>query len=271
MAEGEAKAGGKGLKKRVGPLSVGGWAASLGGALVLYILVRRYQAARSANAAAGGGTGAGVLTAGGTIPASFGQIGAGTGAPFSSYGAWLQAAISSMAAGTGIDSGQALDGITSWLGGSCVSKPVYDAITQQVISSSSIGLPPGWGTQLPPLTVCSPAQAPAPPPPSTPAPPPPPPPPPPVHPTPPQLNAQLFPLTVLFGQYGPSDYTKVGTVNGGVYQGQGVIGGAPVYAGLFGGFVQDFNMATLPSGTDLYVPTALVNQGYVPGLHPAGV
>jgi hypothetical protein len=78
----------------------------------------------------------------------------------------------------------------------------------------------------------------------------------------PYLNSQSFPITVLFGQYGPNDYTKVGTVVNGQYQGNAVSGGAPVYAGLFGGFEQDFNMATLPNGTNLYVPTSLVNQGY---------
>ena len=271
MAEGEGGGAAKGLKKKAGPLTVGGWLLSVGGALGLYILIRRYQADRAAaNAAAGGGTGAGVLTGGGIIPAGVGQVGSGTGAPFSSYSSWLQAAIAQMTSSGGIDSGQALDAITTWLGGGCVSSAGYQAISG-IIGSTNIGLPPGWGTSIPALSVC-----PAPtsggggsnPPPAPPPAPSAPPVPPAQAPVLPSINAQLFPLKVLFGQYGPNDYTKVGTVNNGTYSGAGVIGGAPVYAGLFGGFVQDFNMATLPSGTDLYVPTTLVKQGYVPNLQP---
>jgi hypothetical protein len=78
----------------------------------------------------------------------------------------------------------------------------------------------------------------------------------------PQINAQSWPIQVLFGQYAPGDYTQVGYVLNGQYYGNQVGGGAPVYAGLFGGFEQDFNMATLPNGTAIYVPTSLVNQGY---------
>lgn len=168
MADGEAaKGGGKGLKRRLGPLSMGGWLLSLGGAGALFILFKRYEAGRNA-AAAGGGTGAGVLTGGGTIPA--GGVGGSAGnPPFSDYGAWLTAAVAQIASGGGVDSGQALDGIQTWLGGGCVSQRVYNAITQSVISNTSIGLPPGWGTSIPPLTVCA-AAAPPPPPPPPPAP-----------------------------------------------------------------------------------------------------
>jgi hypothetical protein len=71
----------------------------------------------------------------------------------------------------------------------------------------------------------------------------------------PAVNAANYPQQVRYGQYGPSDYTRIGTVSGGQYTGQQVSGGVPVYAGLFGGFQQGFNMATLPSGTDLYIPS----------------
>lgn len=259
MAEGEAKAG-KGLKKKVGPLSVGGWLASVGGALGLFILIKRYQAAKaSAGAAAGGGMGSGILTGGGIIPpGTAGTLpGGGTGAPFSSYSAWLQAAIAQMTSSSGIDSGQALDAITTWLGGGCVTQAGYQAITS-VIGTTNIGLPPGWGTAIPALSVCGTPTTTGGPPPPTPTPTPTPAAPPAL----PQLNAQLFPLKVLFGQYGANDYTKIGTVTNGHYSGYNAVNGAPVYAGLFGGFVQDFNMATLPNGTDLYVPTSLLP--YVP-------
>ena len=40
--------------------------------------------------------------------------------------------------------------------------------------------------------------------------------------------------------------------------GHQVSGGAPVYANLFGGFKQDFDMCTLPIGTGIYIPTSLL-------------
>lgn len=169
MAEADAPKGGtKGLKRRVGPLSLGGWLLSLGGAAVLYLGFRRYEADKAASAAAGGGTGSGVLTAGGTVPTT-GLASTTTTGTFTDYASWLQAAVSAIASGGGIDSGQALDGIQTWLGGGCVSQKVYNAVTQEVISNTSIGLPPGWGTSIPSLTVCA---APSPPPktPSTPTP-----------------------------------------------------------------------------------------------------
>ncbi len=73
----------------------------------------------------------------------------------------------------------------------------------------------------------------------------------------PHLNAQTWPITVLWLDYSPSDYTKVGEWEG-HYVGHQVSGGAPVYANLFGGFKQDFYMSTLPIGTGIYIPTSLL-------------
>lgn len=73
----------------------------------------------------------------------------------------------------------------------------------------------------------------------------------------PPLNAQTWPITVFWLDYSPSDYTKVGEWEG-QYVGHQVSGGAPVYANLFGGFKQDFDMSTLPIGTGIYIPTSLL-------------
>jgi hypothetical protein len=154
---------GKGLKRKAGPLTVGGWLLAGGGAFALFLLYRRYEASKVTASAAGGGTGPGILTAGGTIPTTGVTSSTAPGAPFSSYGAWLQAAIAQISSGSGLDAGQALDGITTWLGGGCVTEAAYQAITQ-VIASNSIGLPPGWGTSIPPLTVCASSTAVSPPP-----------------------------------------------------------------------------------------------------------
>lgn len=71
----------------------------------------------------------------------------------------------------------------------------------------------------------------------------------------PTLNPADFPEIVPYGQYAPTDYTKIGTVTAGQFHGTNVGGDVPVYANVFGGMAQGFNEATLPSGTDLYIPS----------------
>lgn len=252
MAEAK-KSQGKGLKKKLGPLPYWGWAAVGAGTFVVYRYLRARSAANAANAASGltGGT----LIPGGTVQTA--NPSNGLAGSFSSVGAWTQAMLEYLT-GNGLSPADAVNATTSWLNGNCVSQAAYNALSQGLVSSS-VGLPPGY-TSLPTLSVCPAAQQ------SlttgggstT-----------PVSPiTLPSLNAQSFPLKVLFGQYNPADYTQVGTVQNGVYQGANVGGGAPVYANVFGGFVQDFNMATLPNGTGIYVPTNLLE--YVQGHTPAG-
>ncbi len=239
MAEKKA-AKGKGISKKLGPLPYWGWAAVGAGTFLVYRYVRARNAATAANAASG-------LTGGSLIPNDIGlaPTQATPAGNFASVSSWTQAAISFLTSG-GMNPADALNAVTSWLNGNCVSQAAYNGLGQ-AIASTSVGLPPGY-SQVPSLSVCSSAPATAGPAAPTPATPPP---------SLPQLNAQSFPLKVLFGQYSPSDYTQIGTVTNGVYQGKNVTGGAPVYANVFGGFVQDFNMATLPSGTGIYIPSNL--------------
>jgi hypothetical protein len=242
--------------KKLGPQPRWLWAAEGIGAFLVY----RYIKARRAAASSGLTTlTATPLTGGSTIPTDVGQPTA-TGPTYSTLAQWEEAALAAIP-GAGYSATSALNDLSSWLNGSCVSAAGYNAIGNFIQTN---GLPPGFSTALPTLSVCPSSSGS-----SSGSNPSPPPTPPPSKPTLPTLNAQSFPLKVLFGQYGPNDYTKIGTVNNGTYSGPGVIGGAPVYANVFGGFVQDFNMATLPNGTDLYVPTSLVQQGYVPGLQAA--
>lgn len=252
MAEAKkSSSGGKGLKKKLGPLPYWGWAAVGAGTFLVYRYLRARSAAGAANAASG-------ITGGNLPPNVIGNTAnpsPTTGPSFATTAAWTEAAITFLTAG-GMNPADALNSITSWLNGNCVTKAAYNGLGA-AINNSSIGLPPGYSS-VPPLTICSTPSATSgggtsTPPPSV---------------TLPTLNAQSFPLKVLFGQYSPSDYTKIGTVNNGVYQGASVGGGAPVYANVFGGFVQDFNFATLPNGTDIYVPTNLLD--YVSGHTPAG-
>lgn len=79
------------------------------------------------------------------------------------------------------------------------------------------------------------------------------------------INASAWPTIVKFGQdpNAATDFTAIGSVNNGQYSGYNVQQGAPVYAGVFGGYAQDFDMSTLPNGTIIYAPTTLVQQGYL--------
>lgn len=283
MAESNAapKGGGKGLKKRIGPLSAGGWLVSVGGAGVLYLLFRRYEADKAAAGAAGGGTGAGILTAGGTVPTDTSTSPTNTaGSGFTNYASWLQAAVSAISSGgAGIDAGQALDGIQSWLGGGCVTQKVYNAITQQVISNSSVGLPPGWGSAIPSLTVCA-AAAPPPPPPPGGTPPPPkstatqaaPPPAPNTSNRNASLSASLISMMTANGEhvvdsyYDQADNTMYYLTNkGGIYNvGNGFFGSAFSLGSAFQG------QAVAIKGNSLGGYTIVNNLGETYNFGPAG-
>jgi len=252
MAEAK-KSAGKGISKKLGPLPYWGWGLTLFGGYLVFRYIRARESASALTAASG--------TTGGTlIPNDIGLPAASsTGAgSFASQSSWEQAALSFLT-GNGLSPGDALNGVNSWLNGNCVSQAAYNAISGALVSSS-VGLPPGY-TTLPTLSVCPAAQ-------QTPTPSNPSPTPAPAQPVLPWINAQQYLQTVLYGHYAPGDYTKIGTVVNGQYQGLNVAGGAPVYAGLFGGFVQDFNLATLPSNTDLYIPTNLLPYTYANGSPP---
>lgn len=86
-----------------------------------------------------------------------------------------------------------------------------------------------------------------------------------------EINASAWPTIIKYLQdaNAATDFTQIGTVINGTYSGPQVTNGAPVYAGVLGGYAQDFNMATLPNGTAIYVPTTLYKQGYVQGVPAA--
>jgi hypothetical protein len=236
------KPAGKGISKRVGPLPYWGWAAAALGSYVIYRYIKARQAAAALSAASG--------TTGGTLipndiglPASASTL-AGT---FSSVASWEQALLANLVS-QGMNPADALNAATSFLNGNCVSQVAYNGIATAV-ESNNVGLPPGF-TSTPTLSVCPAVQQTS----TTTTPP--------TTTAPPLINSQLWPLKVLYGQYGPNDYTKIGQVQNGVIIGKNVAAGAPVYANVYGGFVQDFNLATLPNGTGIYVPTSLSNYIY---------
>ena len=80
---------------------------------------------------------------------------AGTTPVWSSFEQWEQALLSEVSSSSpGYSSSAALNDIQDWINGSCVSAQGYSAIGN-ALNNPSIGLPPGFGTSLPPLTVCS--------------------------------------------------------------------------------------------------------------------
>ena len=116
------------------------------GLLLAWYLYRRMQASNAASAAQQS-TG---LVGGNTVPSGQSQ-GSSSLPSFSSFSQWEQAALSSMT-GPGYSASQALNDLVGWVSGQCVSKQGYTSIGNAIATQ---GLPPGFGTSLPPLTVCS--------------------------------------------------------------------------------------------------------------------
>ena len=245
MADAAKKGTGKGLTKKVGPLPVWGYAAAGAGGFLIY----RYLKARSAAAAS---TAASGTTGGTTIPNDLGLEGTqSTQASFSTVAAW-ETALLDYLTGNGMDPADAFTAAQAYLGGTCVSQAAYNGLASAFISPN-VGLPPGF-TSPPALSVCAATQQTPTPSGGSAAP---------SNPNPPAstasalpaINAALYPVKVLFGQYSPGDYTKIGTFTNGTYSGYNVSGGAPVYLNVDGGFVQDFDTATVNG--DVYIPTSL--------------
>lgn len=154
MAEAKKSGGkGKGISKKLGPLPYWGWAAVGAGTFIVYRYVKARNAASAANAASG-------LTGGSLIPNNIG-LPTATNTPagnFSSVTSWTQAALAALTSG-GMNPADALNAITSFLNGNCVSQAAYNGLGQ-ALNSTSVGLPPGYSA-VPTLSVCpSPAQTP---------------------------------------------------------------------------------------------------------------
>jgi hypothetical protein len=141
------------LSKKHGPLTTTGWIGVGAASLVAFFVYRRYKSDVAASAA----NASNALAGGTTIPAGEAQTsGATSSTPaWSSFAQWEQAALSAMVGSApGYTASQALNDLTDWINGACVTTQGYTAIGN-VISNPSIGLPPGFATSLPPLTVCA--------------------------------------------------------------------------------------------------------------------
>lgn len=133
------------LTKEAGGQPVWAWGAELVGAFIVFRWWKNRQAANAANA----------VTA---IPSSVGPPGAGGGgatgtgvtAP-QNWAGWLQQALSS-ATGPGYGPSAAYNDFAQWIQGGCVSSTGFTAIGNAI---STLGLPPGFGSGVPAITVCS--------------------------------------------------------------------------------------------------------------------
>lgn len=132
-------------EKPKGKLKPWQYAAALGGAVVVYVVYKRMK--NTSAAAADSGTtdantlpGANTTTTGTTstttLPATLAD--------------WEQAVLSA-ATGPNYSPSAALNDITSWLSGQCVSSQGFSALGSAV---ETLGLPPGYNTGVSPLTVC---------------------------------------------------------------------------------------------------------------------
>lgn len=80
---------------------------------------------------------------------------------------------------------------------------------------------------------------------------------------PPVIPSQ-WPTSVAFGSYSSSEFTQIGQITNGQYNGQEVGGGVPVYASNgFGGLTQGINpfSGNVREGTTFYIPT--IYTGYI--------
>lgn len=143
MAEKKAAKKGNPLTKKLGPFPAYVYAIIGGVGFLGFRIIEGRKAASTASL----GT---ALTGGTTIPASGSGLSSGGLPVFSSLAAWQQAAISAMAGGS-LSPADALNGITDWISGQCVTAAQYSGISSII---ETVGLPPGFST-VPVLSVCS--------------------------------------------------------------------------------------------------------------------
>ncbi len=141
----ETKAGGKkifGVPEKTAGLAVGA-------AVLVYLAYSWYTSRQSSTAASGVGSYAPAIAPGaGSGSTTTGSGGSGTS--FSSLAAWEEAVMGDIRGTLG--AAGALNAVTDWLNSNCVSAQAYTALGNAI---QTRGLPPGFGGNVPQLTVCS--------------------------------------------------------------------------------------------------------------------
>lgn len=137
--------------KRIAGQPAWAWGAELGGALLLWWWYRRRQAAAAASSSVAGAP----VT---SSPISVASPSSGSSSP-STLAQWQTQALEWMVSTGGLDANQALNAISDFLSGNCVTSSGYSGLSGAL---GAIGLPPGI-TSYSPISVCggSPAATPA--------------------------------------------------------------------------------------------------------------
>jgi hypothetical protein len=139
------KSPGTGLKKKVAGQPTWAWLAEViaAGGIFIYLRARSTAAAGTASTAAEDTTDEPITTDNSDSESA--------GTTYSTFGQWEEAALASMVGPT-YSSTQAFNDLNSWINGNCVSATGYTLIGQFITSG---GLPPGFGSDLPALSVCA--------------------------------------------------------------------------------------------------------------------
>lgn len=140
--------GGKGLGKKLGPLKVWQWVAAAGGT---FLGVRWWRNRQAANAAASStGTTAGLPGAFSTT--TNGSSSTTPAAAPTTWQGWLQQALDNFQGSPSYSQAAFYNDALAWINGSCVTQTGYSALSNAL---ATLGIPPGFGSALPALTVCS--------------------------------------------------------------------------------------------------------------------
>jgi hypothetical protein len=145
------------LTKKLGPLPRWGWAAVGGGILLAYLLYRKYAAGSTTTgtttATSGGTTIPTVDVVNSTPNATTGTTSTTTPAAtgYTNFTEWEQAVIEHLNT-LGLSPATSVNAVQSWIRGGCVTQQGYNGLSSAV---GAVGLPPGFGTSLPTLSVCA--------------------------------------------------------------------------------------------------------------------
>lgn len=257
-----ASAGGHGLAKKIGPLPIWAWAAVVLGSYLLFHYLKNRSAATSAatTGTVGGSNNAPPLglqvtpngqivdPTTGNVIGTVGTGGTGNSGPnTTSVQGWLAAAQGALQ-GLGLDNNTINGALNDYIAGTPLPQAEYNIVNEAIKIVGS-----------PPTTLGNPALAP---------------PAPNTNPSPgpqspvtnssnlPSVNPDLFQQIYKFGQYSAGDFTQIGEVINGQYQGSQVSNGVPVFTNIFGGMAQGVNWGTLPSNNGqpygVYIPSQYV-------------
>src|ERR1700685_433653 len=145
------------LTKKLGPLPRWGWAAVGGGTLLAYLLYRKYAAGSTTTTTtttASGSTSIPTVDLVNSTPnASTGTTTTTTptATSYTNFTEWEQAVIKHLNT-LGLSPATSVNAVQSWIRGSGGTQQGYTGLSSAV---GAVGLPPGFGTSLPTLSVCA--------------------------------------------------------------------------------------------------------------------